>query len=153
MSFLSIQCESAPVKKCPDCGKDLSFWQKIGSGRCPTCQEEHDRQQAEARRVAESDAQEHRRAVAEKAAIAYQTRLVQRSKCPVCTSKRFRVGRLPDAQGSAITGSNRARFRPEESWIDAYALEALACLDCGHVRLFLFESDRAFLDPESPREQ
>lgn len=141
------------MKTCQDCGKELTFWQRIGSGRCPTCQGEADRKQAEAERqqakaerLAEQQAKERRRVQAEEVKQALQARVELRRKCPVCGSTRFRVGRLPDAQGSALTGSNRARFRPEENWIDAYPLEAMACLDCGYVRLFLFDSDRASLD-------
>ena len=82
----------------------------------------------------------------EQARVAQQERDAVRQTCPACRSTRYRVGRLPDASGSALTGSNRARFRPEENWIQAHPLVALACLACGHVRLFLYESDRALLD-------
>lgn len=137
------------MKTCQDCGMELSFWQRLSSGRCSTCQSEADRKQAETTRQALQLAEERRQVEAERRSQALQARTALRQKCPVCGSPRYRIGRLPDAQGSALTGTNRARFRPEENWIEAYALEALACLDCGHVRLFLFESDRAYLESEA----
>jgi DNA-directed RNA polymerase subunit M/transcription elongation factor TFIIS len=139
--------EGTRMKICPDCGKKLSLWQRL-EGRCSDCQREADRKQAEAERLVEEQADSRRREEAERAHIAQQQRDAMRKKCPVCGSMRYRLGRLPDAQGSALTGSNRARFRPEENWVEAYPLLALACLSCGHVRLFLFEDDRAYLDQQ-----
>jgi DNA-directed RNA polymerase subunit RPC12/RpoP len=140
------------MKTCQDCGKELSFWQRLGSGRCAACQGEADRKQEEARQLAARQAEERRRVEGEKERQALQIRLELRSKCPVCGSRRSRTGRLPDAGGSALIGNNRARFRPEENLIEAYDLEALACMDCGYVRLFLLEDDRAYLDQQkAPR--
>ena len=137
------------MKTCQGCGKALSFWQRMGANRCAECQKEEERLQAAAEQLAQQHAEERQRVEEENARRAIAARLELRKKCPVCASVRYRVGRLPDAHGSALTGSNRARFRPEENWIEAYALEALACLDCGHVRLFLFDVDRAYLEAET----
>jgi hypothetical protein len=71
--------------------------------------------------------------------------------CPECQAeadRKQRVGCLPDSGGSALTGSNRARFRPEENWMESHELCAL---DCGHVRLFLYEGERSYLNqPPGP---
>lgn len=137
------------MKNCPDCGQPLSFWRGLASTRCPDCQAVVDRKQAEEERRAREEADARREELAERERIARGERIAHRKKCPICGSERYRAGRLPDAQGSALTGSNRARFRPEENLIKAYPLEALACLDCGHVRLFLFEEDRRNLEQGS----
>jgi rRNA maturation protein Nop10 len=122
------------MKTCPDCGKTLSFLRRLAD-RCPECQDVADEKQAQAQRLA-----------AQEAETAQQERYALQQKCPVCGSTRYRTGCLPDSGGSALTGSNQARFRPEENWIEAHPLIALACLSCGYVRLFLSESDRAELD-------
>jgi hypothetical protein len=48
-----------------------------------------------------------------------------------------------------LTGSNCIRFRPDENLISSYQLCALACLNCGHVRLFLYEGDLKDLEPRA----
>lgn len=125
------------AKECAGCRKPMPFWKGLADDLCADCREAADQAAVAVERAAAAQAQRE-----------LDARLAWRTKCPVCGSGHYRVGRLPDAQGSALTGSNRARFRPEENWIEAYPLEALACMDCGHVRLFLFDDDRAFLRQE-----
>ena len=61
-------------------------------------------------------------------------------RCPSCSSERLRQGYLPGP------GSPRIWFQPEENWFRNYLLQAWACLDCGHVSLFLSGKDVAALN-------
>lgn len=60
---------------------------------------------------------------------------VQR-KCPCCSGTNLRRGAIPDS-GAGTLG--RLRFKPEENWVTTHELMALACADCGHVSLYLYE--------------
>ena len=133
------------AKTCAQCGKPLSFFQRLGSGNCSECQAEIDRQQAEAA-MAEAEARARReREAAERARAALREREAARRKCPSCGGTRFHKGWLPDAGGSPLIGNNCIRFRPDENIISSYQLYALACLNCGQVRLFLHEGDQTTL--------
>ena len=50
-------------------------------------------------------------------------------KCPSCSGTNLRSG-----IANVIGGF---RFRPARNWLVSYATEALACLDCGHVSLWV----------------
>lgn len=134
---------------CQRCGSGVSLWSRdLISGLCPKCRED-DRKAAQARTEQEAESARQAAAVAidaereridaERKRTGQDKRDEFREKCPACGSARFRAG--------VLGGSN---FAPKENWIVNYFIEALACLTCGHVRLFLFEGDRAHLDSESP---
>lgn len=62
---------------------------------------------------------------------------VQR-KCPCCSGANLRPGGLPIC--IPLYSGARLEFKPEENWLTTHSLQALACLDCGHVALFLGEA-------------
>jgi uncharacterized Zn finger protein (UPF0148 family) len=95
------------AKTCAECGKPLSFFQRLGSSRCPACQAETDRKQAaaakaeaEARARLEREAAEKRYAAALRGeASADDLRQLESDGyliaadrlilCPVCGHDRF----------------------------------------------------------------
>ncbi|GDX90495.1 hypothetical protein LBMAG46_05000 [Planctomycetia bacterium] len=137
---------------CSRCGASVSPWNRdLSTGLCPQCRKA-DRQAAEAqaaepRAQAEREAEAARQIAAEKLAArrklsGQDQRDEFRAKCPICGDNRSRPGRF--------FGQGYLYFKPSENWICSYPLEALACLRCGHIRLFLDEVGRAALDSESP---
>jgi hypothetical protein len=134
------------MKACSRCGQQISVWRWMFSGLCPDCLALAAREQAEAARKAEAEDAVRRQAAEARAQAAARAREATRRKCPSCGGGRFQTGCIPDAGGSMLTGSNRMRFRPEGIPVADYQLYALACLDCGQVRVFLHEGDRANLD-------
>jgi len=143
--------KDAPVV-CSRCGGSVSLFSRdLSTGLCPQCRKA-DRQAAEAqaeelRAQAEQEAEAARQIAASELAArrklsGQDQRDEFRAKCPVCGDKRSKRGRV-------LERSN-LRFKPGEDWLGGYPLEALACLCCGHVRLFLYEVHRAELDSRQP---
>ena len=137
---------------CSRCGASVSLWNRdLSTGLCPQCRDA-DRQAAEAqaeelRAQAEREAEAARQIAAEKLAArrklsGQDQRDEFRAKCPVCGDNRSRPGRAFER--------GYLKFKPSENWFYHYPLEALACLRCGHIRLFLNEEGRAELDSGSP---
>jgi len=58
---------------------------------------------------------------------------VQR-RCPSCSGTKLRLG-------ATTAEADKLRFKPEENWVTTHELIALACTDCGHVALFLPDSE------------
>ncbi len=137
---------------CSRCGASVSLWNRdLSTGLCPQCRKA-DRQAAEAqaaelRAQAEREAEAARQIAAEKLAAGRKLsgqdqRDEFRAKCPVCGDNRSRPGRAGERSYMS--------FKPSENWFSRYPLEALACLRCGHIRLFLNEEGRSALDSGSP---
>ena len=137
---------------CSRCGASVSLWNRdLSTGLCPQCRKA-DRQAAEAqaeelRAQAVREAEAARQIAAEKLAAGRKLsgqdqRDEFRAKCPVCGDNRSRPGRALER--------SYLKFKPSENWICSYPLEALACLRCGHIRLFLNEEGRSALDSGSP---
>ena len=73
-----------------------------------------------------------------------RTKALTPPKCPSCSSERLRQGFIPGT--GSLFEPCRIRFQPEENWFRSYLLQAWACLDCGHVSLFLSGEDVAALN-------
>lgn len=62
-------------------------------------------------------------------------------KCPSCAGTELRRGVIPDTGGSALSGTHRLRFKPEENWVTTHQIQAFVCLRCGYVGLWLADGE------------
>jgi hypothetical protein len=58
--------------------------------------------------------------------------------CPCCSGTNLRPGGLPIYV--PLYPGARLEFKPEGNWLTTHSLQARACLDCGHVALFMNEA-------------
>ncbi|MFO0952991.1 MAG: hypothetical protein U0835_17925 [Isosphaeraceae bacterium] len=133
------------AKACGKCGKALSFFQTLGSGLCPECDAEADRQRVAAARGAAAEQERLEREAADRryeAAVKGEAssadlkrldsdgyliaggRLV---RCPICGHDRFHQQRL-------LMNTRAATFFNLD-WANSGA-DARICQNCTHVLWF-----------------
>jgi len=133
------------AKTCAECGKPLSFFQRLGSSTCPKCQAEADRKQAAA---AEAEAEVHARLEQEAAEKRYAAALLGEAsqddlrrlesdgyliagerliRCPVCGHDKF------DQQRTLMNTSAATLFNV--AWVSGGA-DTRICRRCTHVMWF-----------------
>ena len=133
------------AKTCAQCGKPLSFFQRLGSSNCPECQAEIDRKQAEAAKAeAESRARLEREAAERRYAAALRGEaasddlrrlevdgyLIAGGRlivCPICGHDRFH-------QQRTLMNTRAATFFNLD-WADRGA-DTRICQRCTHVLWF-----------------
>jgi uncharacterized Zn finger protein (UPF0148 family) len=133
------------AKTCAQCGKPLSFFQRLGSGNCPECQAEIDRKQAEAakaeaesRALLEREAAERRYAAALRGEASPDDLRKLESEgyliaggrlivCPVCGHDRFHQ------QRTLMTTRGATFFNL--AWMDQGA-DTRICQRCAYVLWF-----------------
>jgi uncharacterized Zn finger protein (UPF0148 family) len=134
------------AKTCSQCGKSLSFFQRLGSDYCPECRAEIDRKEAEAARAeAEERARREHEAAERRYAAALRgeaspddlsrleadgyliagDRLI---RCPICGHDRF-------SQQQVLLSSRAAAFFNTQ-WASASA-DTRTCQRCGHILWFM----------------
>ena len=136
------------AKTCVQCGQPLSLFQRLGSGHCPECQAEIDRQRAEAAQAeAESRARREREASAKRYAEALRGEaspddlrqlesegyLIAGGRlilCPVCGHDRFH-------QQRTLMNTRAATFFNLD-WANSGA-DTRICQRCTHVMWFARE--------------
>ncbi len=126
------------MSECSECGKELSFLQRFGSGLCAECQANADRKQAEAEK-AEAKQQTQRRCdaaargeasaedILELEAEGYLIAHGRLIHCPLCGHDRF-------SQREALLVSRTAAFFGAEAW--SGAADARICEQCRHILWF-----------------
>jgi uncharacterized Zn finger protein (UPF0148 family) len=133
------------AKTCAQCGKPLSFLQRLGSSNCPECQAEIDRQQAavakaeaESRALLEREAAERRYAAALRGEASPDDLRKLESEgyliaggrlivCPICGHDRFHQERtLMNTRGATFFNL---------AWTDQGA-DTRICQRCTHVMWF-----------------
>ncbi|MGA2254858.1 MAG: hypothetical protein ABSG53_09365 [Thermoguttaceae bacterium] len=136
------------AKTCAECGKPLSFFERLGSSKCPECQAEADRKQAAAEKAEAEERARLEREAAERryaaglegkasaedlqrlAADGYLIAAGRLIRCPICGHDRFHQQRV------LMTSRAAAFFK--FTWASEGA-DTRICQRCTYVMLFARE--------------